>query len=116
MFLWFEFSCVNRLDISINLSVGSRDRVRGGGTAPSSVLLFFLLQTSFNAHAGCTGKCFCTTRNNFTHRLPLDEGNRVSGETYGLIRVAENMMNDLDRRIFYSRLLKKNFAVEIIPK
>ena len=114
MFLWFEFSCVNRLDISINLSVGSRDRVRGVRTPPPS--LYFLLQTSFNAHAGCTGKCFCTTRNNFTHRLTLDEGNRVSGETYGLIRVAENMMNDLDRRIFYSRLLKKNFAVEIIPK
>ena len=38
MFLWFEFSCVNRLDISINLSVGSRDRVRGGGvrTPPPS--------------------------------------------------------------------------------
>ena len=36
MFLWFEFSCVNRLDISINLSVGSRDRVRGVRTPPPS--------------------------------------------------------------------------------
>ena len=41
----------------------------------------------------------------------------MSVENYGLVRAAEDMMYDLQIvAIFYSRLLKKNFAVEIIPK
>ena len=32
-------------------------------------LYFFLFQTSFNAHARCTRKCFCTTRNNFYSQI-----------------------------------------------
>ena len=41
----------------------------------------------------------------------------LSVENYGLVRAAEDMMYDLEIvAIFYSRLLKKNFAVEIIPK
>ena len=48
---------------------------------------------------------------------PPDESNRRSVENYGLVRAAEDMMYDLQIvAIFYSRLLKKNFAVEIIPK
>ena len=53
----------------------------------------------------------------FTHRLTLEESNSSPVETYGLVRVAEDMMYDLlIGAIFYSRLLKENFAVEIIPK
>ena len=41
----------------------------------------------------------------------------LSVENYGLVRAAEDMMYDLQiGAIFYSRLLKKNVAVEIIPK
>ena len=41
----------------------------------------------------------------------------LSVENYGLVRAAEDMMHDLQIvAIFYSRLFKKNFAVEIIPK
>ena len=41
----------------------------------------------------------------------------LSVENYGLVRAAEDMMYDLQIVAnFYSRLLKKNFAVEIIPK
>ena len=41
----------------------------------------------------------------------------LSVENYGLVRAAEDMMCDLQiGAIFYSRLWKKNFAVEIIPK
>ena len=41
----------------------------------------------------------------------------LSVENDGLVRAAEDMMYDLQIvAIFYSRLLKKNFAVEIIPK
>ena len=41
----------------------------------------------------------------------------LSVENYGLVRAAEDMMYDLQIvAIFYSRLVKKNFAVEIIPK
>ena len=41
----------------------------------------------------------------------------MSVENYGLVRAAEDMMYDLQiDPIFYSRLLKKNFSVEIIPK
>ena len=44
----------------------------------------------------------------------------MSAETYGLVHVAEDMMYDLEISapsfIIYSRLLKKNFAVEISPK
>ena len=50
--------------------------------------------------------------------MTLDEGNsRLSVENYGLVRAAEDVMYFfwIDA-IFYSRLLKKNFPVEIIPK
>ena len=41
----------------------------------------------------------------------------LSVENYGLVRATEDMMYDLQIvAILYSRLLKKNFAVEIIPK
>ena len=41
----------------------------------------------------------------------------LSVENYGLVRAAEDMMYDLQIvAIFYSRLLKKSFAVEIIAK
>ena len=41
----------------------------------------------------------------------------LSVENYGLVRATEDMMYDLQIvAIFYSRLVKKNFAVEIIPK
>ena len=42
---------------------------------------------------------------------------QLSVESYGLVRAAEDMMYDLYiGAIFCSRLLKKNFAIEIIPK
>ena len=39
------------------------------GTDEPTSLYFFLFQTSFNAHARCTRKCFCTTRNNFYSQI-----------------------------------------------
>ena len=47
---------------------------------PTSLYLF-LFQTSFNAHARCTRKCFCTARNNFFHRLTLNESKSFPSRT-----------------------------------
>ena len=61
-----------------------------------------------------------TLENVFAQRETLIDPWRkqwLSVENYGLVRAAEDMMYDLQiGAIFYSRLLKKNFAVEIIPK
>ena len=47
----------------------------------------------------------------------VESNSRLSVENYGLVRAAEDVMYFfLDLAIFYSRLLKKNFAVKIIPK
>ena len=61
-----------------------------------------------------------TLENVFAQRETLIDPWRkqwLSVENYGLVRAAEDMMYDLQIvAIFYSRLFKKNFAVEIIPK
>ena len=78
---------------------------------------FSCFKKSFNTHARCTRKCFCTTKNNFwVAYWPLTKAIVVRRELWSCTCSWGRNVCFLYLRLFYSRLLKKNLTVEIFPK